>query len=90
MPVHYEILGTVEHFWERVGAVGIRLESAQLSEGERIAFELPIEYEEQIVTSLQVDNEQVAIAQAPALVGLRTDLTKEQLRNGTRVYRVIA
>jgi hypothetical protein len=88
VPAHYQLVGIVEHFWERVSAVGVRLHTGSLSRGDRVAFELPIEYEEQLVESLQTENQQVETAQSPTLVGLRTDLTKHQLRSGTRVYLI--
>jgi hypothetical protein len=88
VPVHYEFVGLIEHFWEKVGVVGVRLQSGEVAEGDRIAFELPIEFEEQIASSLQVENEQVKLASASQLVGIKTNLSKHQLRNGIRVFRV--
>lgn len=88
VPLHYEFAGIVEHFWEKAGAVGLRLQAGELTEGDRVAFEWPIEFEEQIAYSLQVENEQVKIARASELVGIKTALSKHQLRNGTRVFRV--
>jgi hypothetical protein len=88
VPTHYEFIGVVENFWERVGAVGVRVQAAVLREGDRIAFELPIEYEEQEVASLQVENRQVATAEVSMLAGIKTNLTKMQLRKGVRAYRI--
>ena len=87
-PIHYEFVGIVDHFWEQVGAAGVQLESGQISKGDTLAFALPVEYEEQVVESLQVENQDVEIARAPSLLGIKTELTKQQLRKGTRVYRV--
>ncbi len=88
-PKHYEFIGVVEHFWEKAGAVGVQIKAAELKQGDRIAFELPVEFEEQDVESLQVENEQVAQAILGMLAGIKTHLTKEQAKKGTRVFRLI-
>jgi GTPase len=78
----------VERFWERVDAVGVRIETSILTQGDRIAFEQPVEFEEQGVQSLQVNNNPVSQVEAGMLVGIQTSLRKEQLKKGTRVYRL--
>lgn len=88
VPTHYEFVGVIENFWEKAGAVGVRIQEAAIRIKDRITFDLPIDFEEQIVDSLQVDNEQVMIAEASTLAGIKTHLTKQQLRKGVRVYRV--
>ena len=59
VPNHYEFVGIVEHFWEKAEAIGVRIEAAELKQGDRIAFELPVEFEEQNVEFLQVDKQQI-------------------------------
>ena len=88
-PKHYEFIGVMERFWERVGVVGVRIETSILTRGDRIAFELPIEFEEQEVTSLQVDKNPVSQAETGMLAGIQTFLHKEQLKKGTRVFRLM-
>jgi hypothetical protein len=87
IPKHYEFIGVVERFWEKVGAVGVRIEAAMLRVGNRIAFELPVEFEEQCVESLQVDKNPVSQAEVGMLAGIQTSLHKGQLKKGTRVFR---
>jgi hypothetical protein len=87
IPTHYEFLGVVEHFWPKANAIGIEIEKS-LAMGDRIAFELPVEFEEQIVESLQIDDESVEIVEAGQPVGIKTHLTKKQLKEGIRVFRV--
>jgi hypothetical protein len=89
VPIHYELLGSIEHYWEKVSAVGLRIEAGQLRKGDRLAFELPSGFEEQEVESLEVDNESVTTAVAPVTAGVRTHFGKKQVTKGTRVYRVI-
>ncbi len=87
VPIHYTRIGTVEEFWDKITVVGIRLHDGQLSKGDRIAFTLPIEYEEQDTPEIQVDRQSVEVAQVGELVGVKTEMTKKQLRKGTVVYR---
>ena len=87
-PMHYQPVGTVERFWEKAGAIGVRLTNGRLREGDRVAFELPVEFEEQNALSLQVDNVAVVEATPGQLVAIKTHLTKEQARKGIRVFKV--
>ncbi len=88
VPTHYEFIGVVDHFWEKAGAVGVIIKTAELRQGDRIAFELPVEFEEQDVDSLQVDKQPVAQATIGMLAGIKTHLTKEQAKKGIRVFRL--
>ncbi|MEQ9029997.1 MAG: hypothetical protein RLP44_14900 [Aggregatilineales bacterium] len=56
--------------------------------GDRIAFDLPLDYLEQTVDSLQINRSPVEIVNVGELAGIETAFTKEQLRKGTRVFRV--
>ncbi len=88
VPVHYEFTGVIEHFWERPGAVGIRIQSGSLKQGHHIAFDLPIEFEEQKVDSLQIDDQDTIEAASGTLVGIKTHLSKEHARKGVRVFKL--
>jgi len=88
VPRHYEFVGNIEHFWPKAAAVGVRVEAVPLSRGDRIAFELPVEFEEQVIESLQTDREPVERVARGQLAGIATHLTKEQTRKGVRVFRV--
>lgn len=57
VPKHYEFIGVVGHLWEKAKAVAVLIKAAELRQGDRIAFELPVEFEEQDVESLQVDRQ---------------------------------
>ena len=88
IPTHYEFIGVVEHFWPKVSAVGVRVEEAELRLGDRLAFELPVEFEEQDVESLQVDRTPVEQVDVGQLAGIQTHLTTEQIKKGMRVFRL--
>lgn len=89
IPTHYEHIGKIEKFWEKIGVIGIRIENSTIKIGDRIAFELPVEYEEQQVESLQVDNTPVEQAEIGILAGIKTHLIKEQVKKGIRVFKII-
>ena len=89
IPRHYEFIGVVEHFWEKAGAVGVRIKTSVLRQGDRIAFELPVEFEEQDVESLEVDKHPVSQVESGMLVAIKTSLDKGRLKKGARVFRLI-
>lgn len=89
IPTNYEYIGKIERFIEDIGVVGIRIESNSLSINDKIAFETQIEFEEQRIETLQLDNKNVEYAQVSDLVGIKTHLTKNQIKlEKTRVFRV--
>lgn len=89
MLTHYEFIGSVEHFRPNIEVVSVRIKAGELRQGDRIAFELPVEFEEQEVESLQVNKESVEVAEVGMLAGLLTHLTKEQAKKGVRVFRLV-
>jgi hypothetical protein len=89
IPVHYEFIGITEHYYDGINVVSIRIEAGELHIGDRIAFELPIELEEQNVESMQIGKTPVDIAETGSLVGTKTHLTKHQAKDKKlRVFRV--
>lgn len=87
VPEHYEFIGIIERFIEQMGVVGVKVKEGEIRQGERIAFELPIEFFEQNARSLEVEGEKVDKASSGVLVGIETELTKAEAKQGTRVYR---
>lgn len=88
VPEHYKFIGVIERFIEHLGVVGVKLTESGIRQGERIAFELPVELFEQNAESLGIENKAVSEAGRESLVGIKTELTKSQAKQGTRVYRV--
>jgi hypothetical protein len=86
VPSHYTHVGAVAHVWSR--AVSIQMESGKVRMGDRIAFEMDINFEEQEITSLQVEKKAVEEAKAGVLVGTGTKLARPQLRDRQRVFLV--
>lgn len=72
---------------ERRVAIGVQLAAKGLRIGDRLAHELPVDFAEEDVTSLEVDNKPVDEAPAGARVGIKTGLI-HKLRKGTKLYLV--
>lgn len=89
VPTHYQCVGVVEHFWPKPHVVGIRVEGNAVRSTDRIAYELPIEFLEQSVTTLEVERKRVSEATVGMLAGVATDLDQEVLKKGIRVFRVL-
>ena len=73
---------------QKLKVIGIKIEENEIRLGDRISFELPIEFEEQNVDSLQIDGEAVDLARNGQIVGIKTNLTKEKGKKGVRVFIV--
>ena len=89
IPNHYEYVGTIERYMkiDEINVIGVQIEKETIRLGDRIAFELPVLFEEQICESMQFENADIEEAQVGMLVGIKTHLTKDQA-TGTRVYRI--
>lgn len=86
IPKHYEYLGRVAHVWSC--AVSIQIEAVGLQLHDRIAFELDVEFEEQDVTSLQINKEAVQTGEVGSCVGTESQLMRPKVKNGMRVFLV--
>jgi hypothetical protein len=87
VPTHYELVGTVNKLFEDAGAVAVDL-AGEISVGDTLAYELPVEFEQEKIDSLQLENEAVEKAEPGVEIGINTSLTKEQARKGTRIFKV--
>lgn len=87
VPVHYELVGTVNQYFEEACALTVDL-SGEIRVGDTLAFELPVEFEQEEIQSLQLEDEAVEQAEPGVEVGIKTSLTKEQARKGTRIFKV--
>lgn len=87
VPIHYELVGTISKFFEQRGAVAVEL-TGTIRVGDTLAYELPVEFEQEEVQSLQLQDQTVEEAHSGVEVGIKTNLAKEQARKGTRVFKV--
>ncbi len=89
VPAHYVRIGQIENFYEQAEAVVVELtEGREIRPGDTIAFVLPVDFVEEVATSVQVDGKAVEVSPAAGRVGLKTGLTKDQARQKIPVYRV--
>lgn len=56
--------------------------------GDRIAYKLPVDFVEEVVTSLRLDDQDIEEAHVGDHAGLKTILDKHQARQNVHVYRV--
>lgn len=89
IPAHYEFIGVIEHFWEKAGAVGVRIQQSFLQRGDCIAFEGSVEFEEQEVVSLEENRKSVEQVEMGGLAGIKTHFTKNQMKKNVRVFRLV-
>lgn len=88
IPSHYSYLGVVDEYWEKASALSVKLEQGEMQKRARIAFELPVEFVEQTIESMQLDGQPIEKASKGSVVGIKTTLTKEQAKKGTNVYLI--
>jgi GTPase len=88
IPSHYQPVTYVDGFWEKAGVLGLQVKAGAVHLGDRLAYELPVDFMEEDLTSLQLDNRSVDQAEAGDHVGVKTSLNKAQARNNMAVYRV--
>jgi hypothetical protein len=87
IPVHYIQIGTIARVWKDASAIGVQLAARGLRIGDRLAYELPVDFAEENIASLEVDNQPVDEAAAGAQVGIKTSLI-DKLRKGMKLYLV--
>ncbi len=66
----------------------MELADGPLRVGDRIAYELPVDFAEEDVTSLKVGSSPVDETSAGAQAEIKTSLMLHQLRNGTKLYLI--
>lgn len=87
VPVHYIPVGTIAQVWKDACAIGVQLAARGLRIGDRLAYQLPVDFAEEDVASLEVDNQPVDEAATGARVGIKTSLINK-IRKGTKLYLV--
>ena len=78
-------IGTVIHYWSKIGVVGIHLTDGELKPGDTIHIKGHTSDFTQVVDSLQVDGETVESAGAGSDVGLKVG---EYAREHDEVFKV--
>lgn len=87
VPLNYQFIGRIAKAW--TDKFGVVIENGELRIGERIAIEFPIEFEEDQVDSIRVNDQNVETASVGDPVGLLWPAAGPKLREGMRVYRIV-
>jgi hypothetical protein len=87
-PKHYKYIGKIERYIEKLDVIGIQLEAGEIHPGDTISYELEIDFVEEEISSLEISNQSVATGHAGSLVGLKTKLSKSQIQQVRRVFKV--
>ena len=86
IPKHYKFIGIIAKVWS--DKFGIVIEQDELAIGDGLAIEFPIEFEETVVNSIQVNSNKVERAKAGDQTGLLWAEKKPKIREGMRVFRL--
>ena len=78
-------VGVVSHFFSKINVAVVDL-SEKLSVGDRVLIRGMTTNIEQSVDSMQIDRENIQIAEAGKSVGLKVD---DRVREGDTVYRIL-
>lgn len=88
IPSSYSVVGVIDEYWEKASAFSLTVKGNPLSLGDKLAFELPVEFVEHTIKSIQVDRENIHRAEVGQTVAIQTILTKVEAKPGTRVFKV--
>lgn len=86
IPRHYEYVGRVKQIWK--AAFSVEIELGEIRVGESIAVEFPVDFHEQPVTSLQLNDGAVEVAKAKCEVGIQRNESLPKVKSGMPVYRI--
>lgn len=86
LPRHYKRVGKVKQIWRNAFSIDVQEEGFQV--GDRISIVLPVDFEEQNVDSIKLNNESVAVAEIGSEVGVAREPDKQKLTVGALVYRI--
>lgn len=86
IPCHYEYIGKVEQVWK--SAFSIEIEQGKICAGDNIAIEFPVDFNEQPVKSLRLDDIDVKEVAAGSKVGVLREESLPKVKAGMSVYRI--
>ena len=88
VPIHYKFIGEVAQVWQEAEAFSIHLENEPLKKGDFISIEFPVDFEEQKIESIRVNDEDVTEVAAGVEIGLKWNSSLPVLKKGLAVYRL--
>jgi hypothetical protein len=88
VPSHYQFVGRIKQIWKT--AFSIDMELGEIRLGDRLSVEFPVDFEEQTVTSMRLNDDDVKVAKAKCEVGIRREEASSKVKAGMAVYRINA
>ncbi len=89
LPLHWQEVGKVAHFYDKLSVVSILVSGTDfIRAGDTIGYAFADRFEEQIVESLEIENQPVNEAGPGIRAGYNTRLPRKDLPVGTSVYKV--
>lgn len=88
VPDHYQPVGVIAKVWTEAKVLSIEVNGVDFKTGDRISIEFPIEFEELVVTSLEIGKKAVRVATVGKRVGVKIQTWIESVRPGYRVFKV--
>ena len=79
-------IGLISHYFAKISVAVVELKEA-LSAGDRILIQGETTNVEQIVESMQIENENIQSAAAGQSIGLKVD---QRVREGDKVYKILS
>lgn len=86
IPRHYEYVGKVKQVWK--AAFSVEIEQGEIRVGDSIAVEFPVDFNEQHVMSLRLNDCNVEVAVAKCEVGIQREESSQKVKSGMPVYRI--
>ena len=88
IPEHYEFVGVVKRVWK--SAYSVQLEQDEIRTGDKLAIEFPVDFDEQLLLSMKLNDLEVEVASSGSEVGIQRNESLPKVRTGMRVYRIRA
>ena len=88
-PIYYPI-GKIEKLYNEICVLSVKITDNSLKIADRIGYILPEGYFEEVVTSLQFNQQDIKEANPGMIVGIKTQLPKENNIIGKDIYKIIS
>jgi hypothetical protein len=86
IPKHYEYIGKVNQIWK--AAFSVDIEQGEIRVGDRVALEFPVDFDEQPVKSLRLNDASIEAVAVKCEVGIQRQESLPKLKSGMPVYRI--
>lgn len=80
------LLGEITHYFDKIRVCVVRIDSGMIKKGDKILLEWKSGSFEQVVNSMQIENDEVVSAKMGQLIGLKV---KQAVAVGAKVYKAV-